>query len=236
MSEASFNGHIVFSNWSRAEVEKLLPPDLELCANISATPDIHPVVFIFGDQAQGAMLFGGFTFSLGVQYQELGVAVPFVKHRRDPLIHTFMARMYSSYDIATWNGNFHYGFSKVMAKLGWRGPVYLVTAEDGALLLHATVADSGEWLSGDRCTLPNFAAVQWIFSLPVVGRRANGIYVRSYFGWDFGAAQVRTADACGSIDAPFLPGLTPQDWHDVSAGTFEVRNMIWRLSWPSALL
>ena len=234
VSQARFDGHITFSNWPREDVAKLLPPDLELCPNTSATPDIHPVAFIFGDQTQGAMLFGGFNFSLGVHYQELGMAIPFVKHRHGQYLHMYMVRMYSSYAIATWNGNFHYGFSKEMARLWWQGPVYIVTTENDVLLLHASVEAAGEWSGGDSCALPNFAAMRAIFALPVVGRKSNGAYVCSYFGWDFGEALVRPADACVAIDAPFVEGLTPRECHDAPSGTFQVRGMCWNLSWPSS--
>ena len=233
VSQACFNGYIAFSNWPRADVERLLPQELQLCANTSSSPDVHPVVFIFGDQTEGAMILGGFTFSVGVHYQELGVAIPFVKHRRGPYAHTFMARMYSNYGIATWNGNTHYGFSKEMATLRWQGPVFLVSTEAGTLLLHAAVEAGGDWSPGPAGTLENFAAMRAIFSLPVLGRKANGEYVASYFGWDFSEASVRGADSCVSIDAAFLEGLTPRRYHDVSSGTFEVRGMIWRLSWPA---
>jgi hypothetical protein len=234
VSQSRFNGHITFSNWPRTDVEKLLPPDLELCANISATPDVHPVVFIFGDQKQGAMMFGGFTFSLGVNYQELGMVIPFVRHKRGPYVHTYMARMYSSYAVATWNGNFHYGFSKEMARLWWQGPLYIVTTENDSLLLHASVEAGGKWSAGGSCTLPNFAAMQTIFALPVVGRKSNGAYICSYFGWDFDEALVRPADACVSIDAPLVDGLTPRECHDIVSGTVQVRGMLWKLSWPAA--
>ena len=115
----------------------------------------------------------------------------------------------------------------------WQGPVFLVTTEAGTLLLHAAVETGGGWCPGQACELPNFAAMQAVFDLPVVGRKANGAYVSSYFGWDFSTATVRAADSCIAIDAPFLEGLTPRRCHDVPSGTFEVRGMIWRLSWPA---
>ena len=234
VSQASFNGYIAFTNWPRAEAGRLLPPDLELCANVSATPDAHPVVFIFGDQTQGAMLFGGFTFSLGVHYQELAMAIPFVKHKHGEYVHTYMVRMYSGYTVATWNGNFHYGFSKETARLRWQGPMYIVTTEDDALLLHAAAQATGKWSAGESCALASFAAMRTIFAQPVVGRKSNGAYVCSYFGWDFGEALVRPADVWVSIDAPFVEGLTPRECYDVPSGTFQVRRMLWRLSWPSS--
>jgi hypothetical protein len=71
-----------------------------------------------------------------------------------------------------------------------------------------------------------------VFALPIVGRRANGSYVASYFGWDFGAARVRPARAMLSIDTHLVEGLAPRSCSTVESGTFEVQRLIWRLSWP----
>jgi len=234
VSQASFNGCIAVSNWPRREAASLLPPELELGANSAATPDVHPVVFVFGDQTHGAMMFGGFTYSLGVNYQELGICIPFVKHRDGTLLQTYMVRMYSSYTIATWNGNLHYGFSKEMARLRWQGPLYVVTTEDDRLLLHAAVDAAGPWSAGRGCALPNFRALQALFALPVIGRKPTGVYACSYFGWDFDDALVRPADVSVSIEAGVLGDLPTRQCSDVAAGSFEVRGMMWRLSWPTS--
>ena len=233
VGQATFNGCIAFTNWMRHEVEKLLPPELELATTTSSTTHFHPVVFIFGEQTEGTALFGGFTIPLGVAYNEFGMAIPFVKHRRGPYLHTFVARMYSSYFPATWNGNVHYGFSKEMAKMRWQGPVFTLTTEHDTPLLHIGVESGGAWLRGTFRDLENFEAVRDIFALPVVGRKSNGAYVCSHFGWDFSDALVRAVKACISIDAPFVDGLTPCECHSVSSGAFDVRGMLWKLSWPS---
>ena len=110
--------------------------------------------------------------------------------------------------------------------------MFLVTGEDGSLLLHADVEPTGTWAPAARTDTPNFDAMRAVFVLPALGRRADGRLVSSYFDWDFTNAHVRPVDACVSIDASFLPGLRPGLHHDAPAGTFEVRDMIWRLSWP----
>jgi hypothetical protein len=229
--QARFSGCIAFTNWPRAEVEALLPPELELAPNTMAV-DLHPVVFVFGDQADGALLFAGVTLPTGVTYQELGIVVPFVRQRGGQHLHSYVPRMYSSYFPAVWHGNAHYGFSKETAVMRWQGPVFLATREDGSLILHADTEPTGSWSPGARCEAPNFAAMRSVFALPVIGRRDDRSYVGSYFGWDFRETQVRPSDSCVSIDAAFLPGLRPGLRHDTASGTFEVRDMIWRLSWP----
>lgn len=234
LSQATFGGCIAFANLPRRDVERLLPLELELAANTSSTPEWHPVVFIFGEVTEGAGMLGGFTLPLGVNYHEFGIAIPFVTHRNGQNLHTYIPRMYSDHTAATWTGNTYFGFSKEMAAMRWQGPLFVITTQDGALLLHAAVEPGTSWLPGGSCELPNFVAMQGVFALPVVGRKSNGTYVCSYFGWDFSEALVRAADSYVSIDAPLVAGLTPRRCHDVASGSFEVRGMKWKLSWPSS--
>lgn len=234
VAQARFSGCISVCNWPRADVEALLPMELELAASTSAAAEVHPVAFIFGEHTQGATIFGGITFPMGVQYYEFALAIPFVKHRRGRYLHTYIPRMYTGYFPALWHGNAYYGLAKEMATMWWQGPIFLITANTDALLLHAAVEATGPWSAGSTCELPNFQATRAIFALPIVGRKSDGTYVCSYFGWDFGEAAVRPADACVSIDAPLIDGLVPRRCHDVSSGTFEVRGMVWKLSWPSS--
>lgn len=232
VGQADFNGCIAFCNWRKEDVAAVLPVELELAVNTSFAPELHPVAFIFGEQTEGATIFGGVTFPMGVNYHEFALAIPFVKHRRGRNLHTFVPRMYSSFFPATWAGNAHYGLAKEMATMRWQGPLFVIATPDGTMVLHASVEPAGDWAAGPRCELPNFAAMQAVFALPVVGRRTDGTYVASYFGWDFSAARVRPARATLSIDTALVEGLAPRWCATVASGTFEVQRMIWRLSWP----
>jgi hypothetical protein len=230
--QAHFNGCIAFCNWRREEVAAVLPDELELAPNRSTTAELHPVAFVFGEQTEGATIFGGVTFRMGVNYHECAFAIPFVKHRRGRYLHTFVPRMYSSFFPATWVGNAHYGFGKEMGTMRWDGSLFTAASADGTTILRASIEPTGEWVPAPRCDLPNFAAMRAVFGLPVVGRRTDGTYVTSYFGWDFGAARVRPARAAISIVGGLARGVNPRSCATVASGTFEVRSMIWRLSWP----
>src|SRR5215468_7354552 len=148
VGQAAFNGCIAFCNWRREDVARVLPAELELAANTSPAPEWHPVVFIFGEQTEGATIFAGLTFPMGISYHEFAVAIPFVKHRRGRNLHTFVPRMYSSFFPATWAGNAHYGLAKEMASMRQQGPLFDVTTPDGTQLLHASVEPAGEWAPG----------------------------------------------------------------------------------------
>src|SRR5262245_59585576 len=106
VGQASFSGVLCVCNWLRRDAAVLLPEGLALAAN-RASPDLHPVVFMFGEQADGATIFGGMRFPVPVRYGEFGIAVPFVSTDSQQL-YTFVPRMYSSYFPAVWHGNAHF--------------------------------------------------------------------------------------------------------------------------------
>jgi len=231
VGQATFNGHIAFTNWPREEVGRLLPPDLELADRRSGAPAVHPVAFVFGEQTEGGVIFATMSVPMGVRYYEFAMAIPFVRHRQGSYLHTFVARMYAGYFPATWNGNVYYGLAKQPADLSWQEPIFIVTAANG-LLFHAAVEAVGGWVAGPDPGLANFAAMQSAFTLPIVGRKADGRYVCSYFDWHFAHATVRPTRCALSIDAVLIRNLQPRRCYAVPDGAFEVQGMRWRLSWP----
>ena len=230
---ARFDGCLVATAWARRDVEALLPEELELAPNVSAAPDVHPVVFVFGEHHGGTAVYGGLTVPLAVDYGEFVLAVPFARVRGGPHLHVWVPRMFSSYFPATWSGNVYYGFTKDMARMTWHGPVWVMTGETGELLVHAAVEPAADW-SPARLASAHLDPLRAIFALPLVGRRADGTLVTSYFGWDFADAAVRRVGAEVSLDGTLVPGLAPRRCHAVPGGAFEVRNLVWRLSWPAA--
>ncbi len=228
--QARFNGAVLFFNWSRRDVEAVLPAEVTLAAN-SLAPALHPVVFIVGEQTEGALIFGGFTIPTGIRYHEVAIAVPFVRHGRDPGLHIYIPRIYSSYFPAVWNGNVHYGFAKRLARIR-REAASFVVAGDGAPLLRAEFEPAGDWLPGAHCPLEHFEAMRAVFALPVIGRRGDGRYVGSRFDWRFEDALVRRIGAQVWIEASLGQGLTPRRCPVEPESGFELRGMLWRLSWP----
>lgn len=231
LSQARFSGYIVFTNWPRADVQRFLPAELRLAPNLTATPDVHPVVFIFGEVAEGATLLAGFTIPLGVRYAEFAVAIPFVTYARGRYLHTYIPRMYASHLPAVWTGNALYGFGKEVGKMTQYGAVFMLTSENDALLWHATTESPAAW-SGSCGDLPNLEAARAAFALPILGRKSSGEYVHSYFGWDFSGARVRPAASCVTLEVPLVDGMGPRQCSGVPSGTFEAEGMIWRLTWP----
>ena len=145
---------------------------------------------------------------------------------------TFVPRMYSSFYPATWAGNAHYGLAKEMATMQRQGARVVAATPDGAPLIEAACEPSGDW-TAHPADLPNFGAMRAVFALPILGRRADGSFITSYFGWDFRGARGRPARAAVAIIANLGPGLGPRNCSTLESGTFEVQRMIWRLSWPT---
>jgi hypothetical protein len=232
VGQALFRGCIAVTHWKRNEVDSLLPSDLVLASNLSSTPEDHPVVFLFGEQREGTLLYAGVALPTGIGYGEFALAIPFVHHRDGRHLHTFVPRMYSAYPPAVWSGNLYYGFGKEQAQMWWQGPVFLLCSLTGPLLFHAAIEQGLPVArSSQDSSDPDLATLQAIFAMPVLGRRASGSYVCSYFDWDFQQALVHRAESVLSVDASFVHGLTPRTCH--GDATFAVDGMLWKLSWPS---
>lgn len=230
-SQASFHGFAVVTSWSRAEAAALLPEELVLAPNTSATPELHPVVFLFGDQRGGAAVYGGLTFPTAVVYQEFTLALPFVRHREGDRLLIHVPRMVCSFPPAMWVGNAVYGFEKRMGSMRYEGPIYAVRDSGGALLCHAHFETAPP---ADPNVTRDFEAFRSLFDQPVTGRRADGRFVTSFWKFDCRDARIRAADALVTIDAPFAAGLYPGEHADVASGSFAVEGMVWKLSWPRA--
>ena len=56
-SQGTYNGVIAVSNVDRTVVSQLLPADFQLAPRrTSRTPDLHPILILFGDVTDGAWL------------------------------------------------------------------------------------------------------------------------------------------------------------------------------------
>jgi hypothetical protein len=232
VGEAHFDGLIVLTGGERARIAAALPAGVELAHDPAGPPDRHTVIFAFGEQTRTAVLFGGLVIPTGVRYHEAMVAIPHVRWVDDGRPCTFIPLMCCTDPWATWSGNTYYGFAKRMATVERRGNTFLVSASEGPLLLHATVNPESGWTPACECTLRGLATVTEVFEAPVLGRRADGSFVRSRFEWSFAAASVRPATTMVAIDTPLGSGLDAAVFHGTEWGSFEVTGMRWRLSWP----
>ena len=228
--QARFDGCLAMSLWPRADVERLLPSDLVLAPRAdTAAAAPHPVLALFGEHLDSGLVIAGLLLPMGIRYWEFCLAIPYVAARGGRHLHTYVARMYSSYFPAVWTSNAHYGFAKAQADMRWEGPLFVVTAPGGALLWHAAVESDAAWQRGDASGLAPLAEA---LALPMAGRRADGTWLESYFQLDFGAALLRPTRARLSVDAPLVEGLAPRLDYALPGAALQVQGMLWRLTHP----
>jgi hypothetical protein len=231
VAETRFSGSIVTTAWPRETVERLLPPGLRLARQQSTPRAAHPVVFIFGEHDLSAVRFASLRITTGVTFPELVIAIPFVR-RKDENASLFLSQVFSGEPVVTWSGNVHYGFAKRMVPMERLGDSFVVKDERGALLVHATTEPVGAWQGAEDANLPGLASLTSLGRLPVLGYRADGIWVSCRFDWRFTGTRVRPVCAIVSIDSPLGDQLGPQVCYAKAVDSFDVRGMGWLLSWP----
>lgn len=228
-SQAYFHGYAVTTLWPGEEVRALLPDPLEPAPN-PALAGRHPVLFLFGEQRRGAVIYGGVTIPSALVYQEFTMAVPFARHRERGSLHVHLPRMVSSFRPAVLTGNWVYGFEKRMGRMEQEGPVVSVRDEGGASLFRARTAPGPR---GDAGAARRFDTLRRWFELPVTGIREDGRWVSSYWRFDVTAARLRAADAQVHVHPDLVRGRAGGPCATVPGGVFSIDGMRWALSWPS---
>lgn len=227
VGRSCFNGWLATVAWPRDVVAALLPTALRLAGDGAAT---HPVLFLFGAQTAGTVVYGGVPMPLAIDFGEFGLAVPFVRHYEGSYQHLYFPRMCSSYFPAVSDGNVHYGLAKRLAVMAWRPPVFWMTSETGRLLFHAIVEPTGPWT--DAAAVDAFRVAHRLGTLPVLGRCAGERLVTSYFDWDAREARARSVRARLVVSGDLVDGLAGMESVAGDGAMCEVSGMTWRLSWP----
>ena len=228
VGQAKFDGVIALFALPRSALEPLLPPGLQLAWCIRS--DLHPAVYLFGEQGEGALRLGERAFGLGLRYPEVGLAVPFVQSAGSRYLHTYMAYMATPHEAAAWSGERLYGYGKQRARVERHGSEHRVLDPAGRCRVRARAEVCGEWgAPGERPAA--LAEIHEMFQLPIVGRTAAGL-VGSYFDWGLGRAQVRRVHTSVEWLDPPIPGIAAGEWVAVEGAAFEVHAMRWRVSWP----
>jgi hypothetical protein len=221
--QATFSGCLAVVRVAPQALRSRLP------ASVSLPPDSadeYPCLLAFGEQLEGAAVFGGLTVPLGVRYRELMVAIPFVSWDRVPGDHLFVSGMVCDFWPAVWNGNTYWGFSKRFAPMSWDGGRLLVQGGEGVVDFCGVVN------AGSRTSWEAFDWIQSAAALPVLGLRDNGTVVRSRFEWDFQAAAVESAWLDLTVAERF--DELPHETAACHVCAYTVEGMRWRLGWPAA--
>lgn len=225
---ARFDGCLTAIELPRSEAAVLLPPELALAARADGG-ETHPLIVLFGQHVECAMVAGGLLVPTGLRYWELCFAIPYVVRDGGRYLHTYVPRMCSSVAMAVWNGNARFGFAKRLADMRWEGDLFVATAEDGRLCWHAAVQRDGAWA---RTAPAGLAALADALALPIAGRRDDGSWVESYFRLGFGDALLCPARAVAWFDDEILPGLAARVGYAPAGAALAMQGMTWRLTHP----
>jgi len=233
--EATYNGFLTFTNIDRNMVEQLLLPGFQLAPRKTThTPNVHPVILLFGDQTDGASVLAGTLWPSGIHYSEKIFAVPFVQKSGENGWHTFIIRMYLDNDFAI-AGGLVFGYRKRKAWIDWKGDdvrirdVFLNDLLEGCFSWGATWHDGNDALA----SIPNFSDMVSIMSTRLLGHNFN-VPICSHWEWNLDKAKVATAETSYNMIAPFTssmnawPALSP--FNNVTDGAVVVRGLRWRLS------
>lgn len=235
VGQAVFHGFLLTFAWPRAWAKRLLPDGLVLALpGAGERPRRHPIIVMFGDQTQGATVFGGVPFPWNVRYAEFAIAIPFVQRPGSHRIETFVPAMGSGYFPAIWHGNHFYGFSKKPIAIERQGSLVWMNGPTGALWMHAAVAgETARWSRRRHLACAALDEIEECLRLPILGQRSDGSIVRSWWDLSFRHALVRECGAWVAFEHAFVPDL-PLGIHQAAPGhCVEVRGMLWRLSWPT---
>lgn len=225
--QSRFDGCLAAVALPRDEVAALLPAELMLAARVDGG-DTHPLVVMFGEQIDCAMVVGGLLVPTQLRYWEFCVAIPYVAHRAGRYLHTFVARMCSSWAPVVWDGSARFGYAKELADMRWDGAQFVLTAPDGSLRWHAAVTSEAEWA---RTTPPGGTALAAALALPIAGRRGDGSWRESYFRLGHAEAQ-RPVQAVLHFDTPLVAGLAGRICHAPAGAAVAVRGLTWRITHP----
>jgi hypothetical protein len=216
--EATFSGGLT-TLFVDGDVIVPMLPSLTVPAQPSSR---YQVLLAFGEQARGMTYFGGWPIPWGVRYHELMVAIPFVRLEGRDEVYLFVAGMTCDFPPAVWNGNQFYGFKKRFVAMSSGPDRFVVDPSEegfsGTLRPSPAIDEDREWL-------------RWASSLPVLGIRDDGSFVRTRFDWSFTNARLEAAQVQVHIGRQFP---------EFAAGTYQgsgvrVTGMRWRLGWPQPL-
>lgn len=227
---------LFFTNLPTATVGSLLAPGLTLAPNLSAYPDVHPVVQLVCRQSDTSWILNGVAQGVGPEYEEMILLVPFVRKGADPRLHIFVVRMYLTDQVAVHLGNVYYGYAKKHAAVEIPPGDALVTHGGNTALIGAFQKTGPDVACDGAGVPPNYAEMRTILALPVLGLLTAPplppSYVRSYFDWNDAAATVAPMTCEFRYFGAFTPGMPARTLAHVIDGAFWLTNIEWTIEWP----
>ncbi len=248
--QSYFNGFLTITNLNRSLVEAVLPSGFELAPNVSFWHQTkHPVLLLFGDQTDGALVIGGVARPTPPlnrsHYSELILAIPYVRRTGgSDGWHTYVARMYLDSVPAVAAGAL-FGYAKELGCLDWQGKNVSIRQAlwicPGSNPLTSALLDGdfrfyGTWYDGSSAyaQIPNLSDMVGMVTTKILGKNASGDSICSFFEWNLDDARIAKAMTSHQFQAPFRstmgawPGLGVLN--NVSEGAVVLNGVRWRLA------
>jgi hypothetical protein len=186
---------------------------------------LHPIVFLFGDQQRGAVVYGDRVVTAPITYNEWAALVPGVYLPGQAGPFTFVAGMVCNYPVARFFGNTYYGYRKRLGTLLWKGRNCEVSV--GKPIMRMAL---------DQPTACDAEAATALFThlqSPVLGLNANGDFMFSHWNFDPAIAEFWRVGARVEVDRRFAPGVSPFAAAVSRDDGFMLRGLPWQLSAPA---
>jgi hypothetical protein len=217
--QSTFSGCALTAHLPRPLVAAWIPEGCEL---ESDHQHLHPVIFLFGDQQRGAMVYGERAVSAPITYNEWAALVPGV--RAGGQVFLFVASMVCNYPVAQFYGNNYYGYRKQLGSLHWTDRECEISVREP--LMRATL---------EPATACGNAEADELFSTlqsPVLGLGSRGRFMHSCWKFQPEIAEFWRVGATLEVDRAFAPGVTPFSAVVSRDNGFLVRGVPWQLTAP----
>lgn len=231
VSRAVFRGVVACVSRPAPELERTLPRELSL-ADRGEGDGLHPVLVFSGEQTRGASRIAGREVEWNGSYEELIVAIPFVRPRRREATCVYPVAMYSSFWVPNWWGLHAFGYGKRPGRVVRHGAIHSLTTPEAGLAFQAVTEPRGPWCAAQDDPTGLVALLRRVGELPWVGQRPGGSFVRSRARWEFQDANVRPVAGRAELHRPVFGGLATGVWPLAAEATAEIEGMTWWLSWP----
>ncbi len=238
IGKSTWEGRLAFVNLPRAQVSSLLAPGLELAQPLQTSTQLHPVLLMDGTQKE---LTTQAATSLGLpvyypEFREIIVLVPFVvgKDSTCQKFHSWVVRMYLD-DPVPVSGGLWWGYRKLLAEIQKStAQTEIHDPMNGVKALEVSYVDSMPWYADGRPHIENYAVMQQILEMPIIGQNPSSPFVCSYWMWSFANVQSRRSSASLEFHPGFSPSTpwTGQTLQTVTGGAVQLEELHWWLSTP----
>ena len=211
------------------DVKAMLPKSLEVVPQKGSPQGLHPIGILFGHHWNVGPAIA--PDLVGAEYNEVAIAVPFVRTKRDSgnIMHTFLPILLLDSVMFSAVGRLGYGFNKKICNLTIGGGYRRATTQfRRAPLLTFDTKPAGPAQTADE--FPNLDLARQIFSLPVLTHRF-GDWRPIKMSFNFDDALVTPVLGQLEINNVFLDGLRRQKLRLASINSDRFGAFSFRCSW-----